>query len=480
MNRVACGLAAALILAPSARAGETAWYTLQADGALIGYATHEEVDRPDGREIVQVQAIDVASLTGMPVRVGQRQVRREDAAGRTLQIVADEEVGRTRTRTVARIEGASARVTRQTAAGRSSVVVPLPRGVRFDDGEGLLRGWDPVATPRLAFDAFDLDAMAVEQVTIEPAPAVPGDPPGARAALRRRYVAGELQGVVRLILDAEGEITSVVQPLFGATVVSRIATRDAALAEHAPYPALRGVVTKSAYRISGPTARGHIRYRFGFRDGLAFTPPQTPEQRVTEAPDGATLDICGGCGPGLPTDDATLAAALRPTPWLQSDDLRIRRLAGPVARMKVSDARKMQLLLEVARPHLGRVDFAGHFSAVETLKRRAGDCTEASVLLAALGRAAGIPTKVANGLVYSRAYYHGVSNAFMPHSWTLAYVDGRWRSFDLALDGFESTHVALTVGDGDARSLMASGRLAGLLVWNGMTAVRTPGEPEPP
>ncbi len=98
----------------------------------------------------------------------------------------------------------------------------------------------------------------------------------------------------------------------------------------------------------------------------------------------------------------------------------------------------MELLLERARPYLREVDFAGHFSALETIDRRTGDCTEAAVLLAALGRAAGIPTRVVSGLVYSRQRYHGVSNAFMPHSWVLAYVDGRWRSFDLALDRFDS------------------------------------------
>jgi hypothetical protein len=101
------------------------------------------------------------------------------------------------------------------------------------------------------------------------------------------------------------------------------------------------------------------------------------------------------------------------------------------------------------------------------------------VLLAALGRSAGIPTKVASGLVYSRESYHGVANAFMPHSWTLAYVDGRWRSFDLALDVFDSTHIALTVGDGDSRSILAAGQLASLLDWKEMSEIRPrPGRPK--
>ena len=133
----------------------------------------------------------------------------------------------------------------------------------------------------------------------------------------------------------------------------------------------------------------------------------------------------------------------------------------------------MEMLIQIATPIIRKVDFAGHFSALETLERRSGDCTESAVLLAALGRAAGIPTRVANGLAYSRARYHGVSNVFMPHSWTLAWVEGRWRSFDLALDTFDSSHIALTIGDGDARSVSAASQLAGLLRWESMTEVRT-------
>ena len=94
------------------------------------------------------------------------------------------------------------------------------------------------------------------------------------------------------------------------------------------------------------------------------------------------------------------------------------------------------------------------------------------MLLAALGRAIGIPTKVASGLVYSRGAYHGTSNVFLPHSWVLAYVGGRWRSFDAALGAFDSSHIALTIGDGDARAIAAANQLAGLIIWQEMQEVR--------
>jgi hypothetical protein len=38
---------------------------------------------------------------------------------------------------------------------------------------------------------------------------------------------------------------------------------------------------------------------------------------------------------------------------------------------------------------------------------------------------------------------------FVPHAWAQAFVDGRWRSFDAALAGFDAGHIALAIGDGD-------------------------------
>ncbi len=352
------------------------------------------------------------------------------------------------------------------------MTVPFQAPVRFDDGQGLLAGWNPAMTPRLEFDNFSLGAMAVERVVIERAPGAVPDSEGRFTALRKRYDGTEIRSVAKLLLDRRNRILAVTQPMFGTGITTRVTDRESALAPHPAFHVLRAAMVKSPFRIPASAMQGQIRYRFTYRDGLAFPLPQTGEQRAAPESDGVILDICGQCGPGLAHDDAYLADARKPTLWMQSDDPRLRAIAAPVARLRLSDTRKMELLLERARPFLAKVDFVGHYSALETMKRRAGDCTEAAVLLAALGRAAGIPTRVVNGLAYSRQQYHGLSNTFMPHSWTLAWTDGAWRSFDLALDKFDSTHIALTVGDGDSRSVTAASQLASLLQWEAMTEVR--------
>jgi hypothetical protein len=467
--------ALALLAAPSAAAPSeaTIWYSIAAeDGDVLGHASREIVAGPDGREIVDASEVRLQEF-GDPTRVVlARTVTREDPAGRTVSISDHLQIGPNWSRVEARFGAGVAEIVRQTPGERRALRVALPAQVRFDAGEGLLPGWDPAAAPRLEFENFNLEAMVVERITIEAAPGAVRDADGRIAAVRKRYDGAQLRAVARLLVDRDGRVAAVTQPMFGTSITTRVTDRETALRSHRPYQILLNAMMRSPFRMSDDAVRGHVRYRFAFRDGIEFALPQTGEQRVMARQGEAVVDICGNCGPGLPSDPASLADALRPTLWMQSDHPDLLAVARPVARMPVSGARKMELLLARARPYISEVDFTGHFSALETMSRRKGDCTEAAVLLAALGRAAGIPTRVASGLVYSRARYHGVSNVFMPHSWVLAYVDGRWRSFDLALDTFDSSHVALTVGDGDARSIRAAGQLASLLRWEEMAEVR--------
>jgi hypothetical protein len=310
--------------------------------------------------------------------------------------------------------------------------------------------------------------MAVERIVIEP---LGLSAEGRLNAVRWRYHGQDLRGVSRLVLE-QGRLLEVAQPMFGETFRVQLADRETAERRHPPYQVIPNMAQRAPFQISQEARRGHIRYRYEFREGIRFPLPQTGEQRVRAEDGFIMLDICETCGPGLPTDAAYLAAALRPTTWLQSDHPRLQAMAAAARGYDVSDTRKMEVLLQRAIPYLEEADFNGHYSALDTLERRRGDCTEAAVLLAALGRAAGIPTRVASGVSYSRQSYHGVSNAFIPHSWVVAYVDGHWRSFDLALREFDSAHIALTIGDGDPGSIAAAGQLASLLRLDTMAEVR--------
>jgi transglutaminase-like putative cysteine protease len=94
-------------------------------------------------------------------------------------------------------------------------------------------------------------------------------------------------------------------------------------------------------------------------------------------------------------------------------------------------------------------------SALEVLRTKVGDCNEHTALYVAMARAAGIPARIAVGLVYVR----GVQGAFYYHAWPEVYVDegagrGLWLPVDPTLNQFpaDGTHLRLVRGGLDQQA----------------------------
>jgi len=81
-------------------------------------------------------------------------------------------------------------------------------------------------------------------------------------------------------------------------------------------------------------------------------------------------------------------------------------------------------------------------SALNALRTRKGECQSHTYLFTALARAAGIPTKIVNGLVYSPQF-----QGFLYHAWPEVYV-GEWRALDptFGQDTVDATHIKLSEG----------------------------------
>lgn len=97
----------------------------------------------------------------------------------------------------------------------------------------------------------------------------------------------------------------------------------------------------------------------------------------------------------------------------------------------------------------------GSATASEVARTRSGDCTECSVLLAAMLRANGIPSRCVTGLAYSDQDFAGQSDVFVYHMWTQAWITegddapGQWVDLDAAMWRYTGTHIALGVSDMD-------------------------------
>jgi transglutaminase-like putative cysteine protease len=125
-----------------------------------------------------------------------------------------------------------------------------------------------------------------------------------------------------------------------------------------------------------------------------------------------------------PTDDDRNANSL-----IQSDDERIRQLAGTIAA-EATDPWQIAIALEKwVHEGIQKKNFIqGFATAAEVAQSLEGDCTEHAVLLAALCRARQIPARVCIGLVYSSA-----DQGFAFHMWNEAWIADRWIPLDATL-----------------------------------------------
>ena len=147
-----------------------------------------------------------------------------------------------------------------------------------------------------------------------------------------------------------------------------------------------------------------------------------------------------------------------PNSLIQSDDPAVVAMSHKAAGGKKSPLSKALALERYVHENIREKNFATTFaSAAEVAQQMSGDCSEHSVLLAALARAAEIPARAAIGLVYAPS-----EGGFAYHMWNELYIDGRWVPFDATLGEGRVGADRLKLADSDLRD--ASGLVSFLPV----------------
>lgn len=139
-----------------------------------------------------------------------------------------------------------------------------------------------------------------------------------------------------------------------------------------------------------------------------------------------------------PIDNQFLAASQ----FLQSDDDKVKEHAGKAAGDATDPAQIARRMEKYVHEKLDKKNFSTAMaSAGEVAKSMEGDCTEHAVLLAAMLRAKGIPSRVVVGLVYVDSM-----SAFGGHMWTEACLNGHWIPLDATLGkgGIGAGHLRLS------------------------------------
>lgn len=287
---------------------------------------------------------------------------------------------------------------------------------------------------------------------------------GATDEVRTRYsTRNSLVPVVGSeLLDAEGRSveTTVDFPGLGE-FRSRLADKVAADRAHeaATFDLLVGTFVKVA-----AIARYDEQSRLAFTvradaDGGVDLPSEGAQvaRRIDARTQRVEIDVMRGSAAAA--GDAADERWLRATELLDFESGPVRELLAKAKLPKDGDAyRDAEALRRLVFRHLRRKDLATAFgSASDAARTQGGDCTEHAVLLAALLRAKGIPSRVASGLVYVPELA-GQGPGFGWHLWTQALVptpgggkERVWLDLDATLGGggrgYHAAHILVATSD---------------------------------
>jgi transglutaminase-like putative cysteine protease len=213
---------------------------------------------------------------------------------------------------------------------------------------------------------------------------------------------------------------------------------------------MSAVVPVMRQRIDEPRAVQRLRLRL---DGLEL--PRSQLDGVGQTVDGAVIEIRDPRTLEPGPADPEAARYLAPEPLIESDAPEIVAETERALQGVVGARARAERLTRYVDALLDKKPTVSLPSALEVLRTKVGDCNEHTALYVAMARAAGLPARIAVGLVYVR----GAQGAFYYHAWPEVYLDegdgrGLWLPVDPTLNQFpaDATHLRLVRGGLDEQA----------------------------
>lgn len=133
---------------------------------------------------------------------------------------------------------------------------------------------------------------------------------------------------------------------------------------------------------------------------------------------------------------------LEASPLVDFEDPAIANLVAQADLDSLSPEDKVRRLVEIADRAISNKSMdLGFATASEAVELSEGDCTEHSLLLTALGRAAGIPTRGASGVVYFRGENGEPVMGY--HMWAQIWNGSKWLDVDAAFGTAETAPIRI-------------------------------------
>lgn len=395
------------------------------------------------------------------VRVGWKFIESSD--GTPIECEVQQVSGSEVSRTIYRFSKTEVAVD-ETAGGRTlSRKMPSPEGI----------WWTPAQVERNINARRKDGATEITYRTVDPSS-------GLRIVdmVSKRMGEGEAKKTIRWLttnsavpmpteeeVDADGDvIISSTKMAIGDMIARRCSESQAKRSS-----ATGGVdlIDRSMVSLAKPspellTAR-HARIAVRSTNGDALVFPASGAQRFEANPAGGLfVDIDVGRTSLVTAEELADARYLASSILIDAKDPAVIDLAlRAVSSARLNETSPVTDRAEALRAFVMRFiihkDLATAFAGASAVAQsKAGDCSEHAVLLAALLRAQGIPSRVASGMVYAQEFA-GKRDVFAWHMWTQAQVDGAWIDLDATLSSrsFHPGHLLMATSAQDDAQLDA-------------------------
>lgn len=415
------------------------WQSVYIGNARVGYGRSSlETIRRNGetRVITDTEMVMALSRFGQTVKTRTVLRSEESEQGEMLEFRFDlENPPAATTKTVGRISSGKLIIEKDVGGKTSRTEMPWDSSVKAPGYQDRLLRENPLKPgEKRTLKAFDPQFNQVSTITLQARDFEEVKLfDGSTKKLLKVSVAQSLVPVLTIDewIDTEGDAAKTTMGLLGLVIYK--VTKDEALKSLTGEEvdlAISTLVKVEPIRDPFRTTRVVYRVKIPGEDpSLTFA--TGPSQTVSPVEPNVVDVAVTSLRPGKTPEKATLTASefTKPNSYIQSDDAEVKRHAEAAAGGESDPWKAAQRMEKWVYENLKKKNFSTLLaSAAEVAKDLSGDCTEHAVLLAAMARAKGIPSRVAVGLVYVDRIA-----AFGGHMWTEVNVNGVWYPLDATL-----------------------------------------------
>ena len=423
------------------------WGEVHMAGGKVGYI-HATMTRKGN-------LIDTRTFTKMVVGRAQQAVTiqttastTETLAGVPVEFMQEMDASMMKTTMRGTIEAGRVTIVQSQYGMEQTHAFDFPSGALMAWGlfrESLLKGFEPgthytslVYSPELRLDGPVTAVTTIGNLeTFDHA----GKPRrGRRVDLKMQAPMGTLDMVSWV--DDTGRPIKFVVPMPGLGDIVIVMTDQASALEDFVAPEMFMTTVIKANRSFKPGATRRITYRIRAKHpGVDLTEIPTTGMQTPRRIEDGSIELVVTRQEHVPSatrakatvDKEDLAEYLDANLMINTADPKLielaKRAAGKTENAYVLGDKLRRFVSDYVTTKSLNVGFA---TASETSRTREGDCSEHGVLLAALGRIHGLPSRVAVGVAYVPSF-GGQKDVFGYHLWTQFHIDGQWIDFDAAL-----------------------------------------------